>query len=444
MFRIVVWSRATTAIWHVDASLLTVLWALFVSSLTTDIAARMTSHSITLTAVKFPATYDLHYIEKPVGKKQARFQNRIALQPQIDLKAYTCRAVIDWVDIRFQTVGHTQWRWIKNYIDRAIGERVYVEKQKLDDDGKYRDFRVRIQEPVTKDLLLAEEAVRAKWDIQQPAEIVGLEVSVDFTPRNPSEEARALMFGVLVRSHLPSRNVIDEPFDRPRFAWAKGDDSTAYVLGYDKMHRDRSDAFLLDPAKDRPATIDSTYYAGAKGTRSSWRTMIKLLDKQNIATGTREVLPEEKKRVRIEVTIDKNELDEMGIRTIEDLAGFKFQRFHGRYFKFVLPTFPDPSLQAGRTLFRERVRKRRIQRFLNAGAVGVEAWDAAWRRKRKQTRKESLNSNLPLELTSTMIGTSSSLLDYNDLTRKVIQALRHIDGRMQLKDSSSSAASSVS
>jgi hypothetical protein len=418
----------------------------FSSPQTIDTAARMTSHSVILTAVKFPETYSLTYTERPAGMKQPRFQNRIALQPRADLKAYKCRAVIDWVDIRFQTVDHTQWRWIKNYIDRAIGERVYVEKQKLDDDGKYRDFRVRIQEPVTNDLLLAEEAVRSKWDLQQQAEIVGLEVSVDFTPRNPSEEARALLFGVLVRSHLPSRNVIDEPFDRPRFAWAKGDDSTAYVLGYDKKHPDRSDTFLLDPTKDRPATIGSTYYVGAKGTRSSWRTMIKLLDKQNIATGTREVLPEEKKRVRIEVTIDKNELDEMGILTIKDLARFKFQRFHGRYFKFVLPTFPDLAHEPEekRKLFLEQLWNTRLQRFLNAGVVGLEAWDEAWLRKKRQTRKESLESDLPLTRTSMMVGNSSSLLDYNELTRKVIQALRHIDGRMRLKDSSCGAGANGS
>ncbi len=395
----------------------------------------MTSHSVILTAVKFPETFDLTYTERLAGMKQARFKNRIALQPQIDLKAYKAGAVVDWADIRFRTVKHTQWKWIKHHIDKAIGERVYVEKKKLDDDGKYRDFRVRIQEPVTKDLLLAEEAVRSKWDLQQQAEMVGLEVSVDFTPRNPSEEARALMFGVLVRSHLPSRDVVAEPFDRPRFTWTKGDDGTAYVLGYDKRHPDRSDNFLLDAAKDRPATIDSTYYAGAEGSRSAWRTMIKLLDKQNIATGTREILPEEKKRVRIEVTVDKNELDEMGIRTIKDLAGFKFQRFHGRYFKFVLPTFPNfaDEPEEKRKLFLEQLRETRLQRFLNAGVVGLEAWDEAWRRKKKQTRKEAIKSDLPLAKTSIMAGSSNTLMDYNELTRKVIQALHHIDDRMRLK-----------
>ncbi|MBZ9952865.1 MULTISPECIES: hypothetical protein [unclassified Mesorhizobium] len=406
----------------------------------------MLTHSVTLTAIKFPTTYDLHYVEQPVAKKQKRFQNRVCLEPQIDLKAYTCRAVVDWADIRFRTVEHTQWRWVKHYVDRAIGEKVFVEKQKLDDDGKYREFRVRIQEPVTKDLLLAEEAVRAKWDLVGPAEIVGLEVSVDFKPREPSEEARALMFGVLVRSHLPSRDVIDEPADRPRFAWDKGDGATSYVLGYDPRHPDRSDAFLLDPTKDKPATIDSTYYAGAKRSRCSWRTMVKLLDKQNIATGTRDVLPEKKKRARIEVTVDKGELDEMGIRTIEDLADFKFQRFQGRYFKFVLPTFPDLAYkpEEKRGLLLEQLRETRLRRFLNAGVIGLEAWDEAWRRKKKQTRKKTLKGDLPLALTSITAGSSSSLTDYNDLTRRVIQALRHIDDRMRLKDPSPSSGASDS
>lgn len=395
----------------------------------------MTSHSIALTARKSPATFSLTYSEQRVVKKQKRFQNRVLLQPQIDLKAYTCRAVIDWVDIRFQTVEHTQWRWIKHYVDRAIGEKIYVEKKKLDDDGKYREFRVRIQEPATKDLLLAENAVRAKWDLRQPAEIVGLEVSIDFTPRKPSKEALALMFGVLVRSHLPSRNVIDEPLDRPRFAWGKSKKTTAYVLGYNRRHPDRSDEFLLDPAKDRPATTDSTYYAGAEGSRSSWRTMIKLLDKQNIATGTREVLPDDRQRVRIEVTVDQGELEGMGIRTIQDLASFKFQRFQGRYFRFALPTFPDTSTQSSWTPPRKLRWERRMQRFLNAGVVGLEAWDNAWRRQKKQIRKEARASHIPLgETTSSLVGKSSTLLDYSDVTKRAIQALRHIDARMRLPE----------
>jgi hypothetical protein len=402
----------------------------------------MPSHSIILSAANSPAAYTLSYSEEPTRKTQRRFQNRICLQPEIDLKAYTCRAVVDWVDIRFRTVDHTQWHWIKRYIDKAIGEKVFSEKKKADDDGKYRDFRVRIQEPVTRDLLLAEEAVRAKWDLQQPAEIVGLEVSVDWTPRKQSDEALALMFGVVTRSHLPSRDIMTDPFDRPRFTWAKGDDGTAYVLGHDKRNPDRSDAFFLDPTKDRPAVIDSTYYAGAKGSRPAWRTMIKILDRQNVATGTREVLPRKDWRVRIEVTVDENELADMGIRTIKDLAGFKFQRFHGAYFKFVLPTFPDMDSEPEEKsrLAMAELRQVRLQRFLNAGVVGLEAWDGAWSRKKQQARKKAIKTDLPPPTTSVIAGRSSTLMDYNELTRKVIQALRHIGDRMRLKDPSPSAA----
>ncbi len=191
----------------------------------------MPSHSIILSAANSPAAYTLSYSEQPTGKTQRQFQNRICLQPEIDLKAYSCRAVIDWVDVRFRTVDHTQRKWIKHHIDRAIGEKIFSEKKKVDDDGKYREFRVRIQEPVTQDLLLAEEVVRAKWGLQQPAEIIGLEVSVDWTPRKQSDQALALMFGVVTRSHLPSRDIMADPFDRPRFTWAKGRSGTAYVLG---------------------------------------------------------------------------------------------------------------------------------------------------------------------------------------------------------------------
>ncbi|MBZ9857068.1 hypothetical protein LB566_25070 [Mesorhizobium sp. CA13] len=404
----------------------------------------MTSHSVTLMAAKSPSSFTLTYTEQQADQKQKRFQNRVVLQPEIDLKSYTCRAVIDWADIRFRTVKYTQWKWIKHHIDKAIGERTWAEKGKLDDDGKYREFVVRIQEPVTRDLLLAEDVVRARWDLQEQAEIAGLEVSVDFKPREFSREALALMFGVLVRSHLPSRNVIDEPADRPRFAWGKGDDDNRHVLGYDQRHPERSDAFLLNPAKDEPAAFDATYYVGAKGSRSAWRTMVKVLDKQNIATGTRKVLLERERRVRLEVTVNESELRDMGIKTIMDLAAYRFQRLQGRYFKFAVPTFPQLATEPAekRRPLLEFSWKRRLQRFLNAGVVGLEAWDEAWRRKKKQTRKEALGTNLPLGLTSVMTGSSSTLKDYNELTRKVIQALRHIDDRMRLKDAFPNAGTS--
>lgn len=405
----------------------------------------MTSHSVTLTAAKSPSAFSLTYTEQQAGQKQKRFQNRVVLQPQIDLKSYSCRAVLDWADIRLRTVKYTQWKWIKHHIDKAIGERTWVEKGKLDDDGKYREFVVRIQEPVTKDLLIAEDAVKTKWDLQEQAEIVGLEVSVDFTPREPSEEALALMFGVLVRSHLPNRNIIDEPGDRPRFAWGRGNDDNRHVLGYDQRHPERSDMFLLDPAKDEPAAFDATYYVGARESRSAWRTMIKVLDRQNIATGTREVLPERERRVRLEVTVDEGELRELGIQTIADLAVQKFQRFQGRYFKFVVPTFPELASEPeeNRSPLLKLLRKQRLQRFLNAGVVGLEAWDEAWGRKKKQTRKETLKSGRPLDPTSIMSGSSSTLKRYEELTRRAIQALRHIDDRMQLKGSSASSGPAI-
>ena len=404
----------------------------------------MTSHSVILMAAKSPSSFTLTYTEQQADQKQKRFQNRVVLQPEIDLTSYTCRAVVDWADIRFRTEEYSQGKWIKHHIDKAIGGRTWAEKGKLDDDGKYREFIVRIQEPVTRDLLLAEEVVRAKWDLQEQAEIAGLEVSVDFTPRDPSEEALAIMFGVLVRSHLPSRNIIDKPDDRPRFAWGRGDGENRHVLGYDQRHPERSDTFLLNPAKDEPAAFDATYYVGAKESRSAWRTMVKVLDKQNIATGTSKVLQEKERRVRLEVTVDESELREMGIRTIKDLAGHKFQRFQGRYFKFAVPTFPELAYEPEekRRPLLDLLWKDRMQRFLNAGVVGVEAWDEARRRQRKQTRKETLSSNLPLQLTSIMTGRSSTLKDYNELTRKVIQALRHIDDRMRLKGASSSAGAS--
>ena len=70
-----------------------------------------------------------------------------------------------------------------------------------------------------------------------------------------------------------------------------------------------------------------------------WRVMIKQIDQQSIAAGTRRELPEEEHRVRIEVTLDFRELHKLGITTLAELKTFRYQTFQRGFFQFRLPTF---------------------------------------------------------------------------------------------------------
>ena len=60
-----------------------------------------TTVSIALSASASTAsTHELAFRWAALQKTQARFKGRIVLEPEIDLGRYTCRAVIDWLDVR--------------------------------------------------------------------------------------------------------------------------------------------------------------------------------------------------------------------------------------------------------------------------------------------------------------------------------------------------------
>lgn len=369
--------------------------------------------------------------------KQRRFDNRTVLRPLVDLSDYSCRATIDWAELRVETTQGTQWKWILHHIERAIDQRCFTTRGEPGDDGKYREFIVRVQEPTLSMLTSAAEAVRDRWGLAQEVQIVGLEISIDIRPRIYSEQALARMFGVVVRSHLPSRDVFSTEPDRPRFAWGSGEDKTRHVLAYRRSAPERSDELLLNTELDSPATIDSTYYVGALGSGSAWRTMIKLVDKQNRTSGTKLTLPEDERRVRIEVTLAEHELGQIGIASLEDLRKFRFQTFQGKYFSFFLPSFASSQATGVGKLAGTLLQDRRRERFLNAGVLGLQAMDQAWRRRSKKARRETLGSSSPLPaLRRAGTGSTSTVLRYEALTDQVVQALRHLGRRVQASPSS--------
>lgn len=68
------------------------------------------------------------------------------------------------------------------------------------------------------------------------------------------------------------------------------------------------------------------------------RLMDKVIDRQDRDAGTFLALNDVEKRVRIEVTLQKSVLHGLGVKTLQDLKGFKFNKLHGDHFQFFLPT----------------------------------------------------------------------------------------------------------
>ncbi len=376
-----------------------------------------TTVNTVLSASASAATYELAFRWAALQKTQARFKGRTVLEPEIDLGRYTCRAVIDWLDVRVVVGATTQWKWIKHHIELTTGQRTYVKSMEDGQGATGRIFRIRFQEPLLGRVMQAIDQVAQRWTLESAPELVGLEISVDLTPKAYSEEDLVKLFGVIARTHLPSRDVITDDSDRPRF-FADGD--TTHVINMDKHAPHKDKVLLLQYDHDVPPTHDSTYYTGAKRSGSSWRLMIKRVDRQNKAAGTFIKIPDDEVRVRLEVTLLGDELQKAGLRTLEDLAEFRFQTLQGSYFQFRLPTFRKADAGILDTF--------RLQKFLKAGVVGLEAMDDARRYHRPAIVRASRKSDKPLRPARRL---RSRLVIYEDLTSKAAQALRHLQERQQ-------------
>lgn len=369
----------------------------------------------------------LTFIEQPTAKRQTRLLDRLLLTPEIDLAAYECRAVIDWVDVRCYFGRASQGVAINAHLKKVLGRSIHVREE-----GDNQTFRIRIQEPTGKLLDRLVRAIEEHWGMRAEPDVLGLEISVDFRPKVHSVEALDRMFGVLVRTHFPSRDVLSSKNDRPRAGWRMRKDShISFLLPWSRSGPSRT-LLALTTAENQPALLGATFYEGAKDSVSQWRIMVKEVDQQNIAAGTRKVLPDEEHRVRIEVTLDFRELHRLGITTLADLKAFRFQTFQGEYFQFRLPTFRDTSRPENARQSSWAIEACRRAKFLRAGIIGLREMDDAFfmgrERKRARLRKRLGSMQAPKKRTGR--GASSTLVAYEALTRRVATALRHLGERM--------------
>ena len=153
--------------------------------------------------------------------------------------------------------------------------------------------------------------------------------------------------------------------------------------------------------------------------------MDKYLDRQNHFVGTREVLPEERRRARAEVTLRGSELKRAGIELVSDLPSLSFTQLQSKYFRFMVPTFLEKPTAA-----ENFIEMRRRGRFLNIGVAGLLAFDMERSRIRKQVRKGIVAKGLkPIKMERVGDGRTGTLLDYSEMSRKVAIALQKLQLR---------------
>jgi hypothetical protein len=406
----------------------------------------MTTHSIMIHrngAGDDPVKLD--YIEETLTRSQKRFHGRRVLSPMIDLGAYQWSALVDWIDIEFELARRTQYWKLNERIEALSGRKEFPEALDLGAGKTATRYRLRVQEP---DLAIVRKVIKdieAEYGFTAPARVVGLEVSIDSYPKPASEEARARLHGVLVRHFFPTTRVLNGTTRWPRFYPGIIKD-TDYIVG-----RNTNDLRLdvidrMTPSTDRTVTYEATFYAGEKeDKRALWRIQNKVLDKQNKAAGTLEILPEDRKRIRIEVALGPDGCREAGLQDFENIGDFKFTRLQKRFFQFMKPTFgvfPPGGSGAYSSAIKMRIEDARRQRFLNIGVLGLQIREDAREDYRRlemanfMSWHKAQGSKMPRK-NRTGVGSYGSMVAYEELARIIERALaglqREVKKEMKMK-----------
>jgi hypothetical protein len=400
----------------------------------------MTTHKLDLIFAKaIPAVIPtLTYREVPAKMRQPRLAGRSVLQPDIDLKLFECRAVIDRIVFAIKVKRPTQFRYVREVAKKSYeGSSLFV-RARNDENLSTKVFDVTLQEPTVARLLAVIRDLEREFGFADPAEITLLEVSVDFRPRGPSDENRSRLVSVLQRAIFPISTLWTEPGSEPRFSYGSNPGEGSALFPCNKRRGAggsvASDAHL-DPTKGRVPPVDATMYLGKRSGPWLIRIMDKVIDRQNPALGTFETLHAEKRRVRVEVAISGDELYRLSLNDPNNLIGFKFNKLQGEYFRFMLPTTGTKPAVASASLRAvcSYVDAMHCEHFLRTGVVGlsyVNLTKAANMLRhipllRSHLRREGLSSKRRRRGT----GVQNDFVAYAALNAMVQTALKHLTER---------------
>lgn len=335
---------------------------------------------------KLDAPVTLQYTEETLRSSQRRFEGRTVLCPQIDLDAYRWASVVDWIDVEFVLGRRSQYWHLNDRIEGLTGRKEYPKALDLGPGGTASRYQLRVQEPDFRGIREVLADIEKEYGFASPAVVVGIEVSIDAYPHEPGEQARARLYGVLVRHFYPTTKWLTTGRKWPRFTPGLVDEDLDYIVARKQGNGFRDVQNRMTPSSDRPALYGSTYYLGEKDDPvAMWRIQNKVFDKQNKAAGTRKDLTEEEKRIRIEVTLGPDGCRQAGIADFNEMAAISFTTLQKSFFQFRLPTFavypPGSAGLSARPVraVKQHVEETRRQRFLNAGVLGLQIReDARW------------------------------------------------------------------
>ncbi|QLF69455.1 hypothetical protein FE840_007795 [Peteryoungia desertarenae] len=339
------------------------------------------------------------------------------------MREFEARAVIDWLTVEVKLNRSSQFQWLQKEIEDLFDRRLYVKNDRPLRNEAATTFTIKVQEPAVLQVRKALARLEAKFGFTEPPTLFGIEISVDFTPSSPDDLARATIMRVLSNHLVVERDYLEAGLSRPRTVWGGRGKVLQLVDG--------SGAARQDPY------TDGTVEIGAEKADVRWRVMDKTVDQQNRAAGTHVDLPQDLRRARIEVTLNSWEIKQIGVSAFDKLAGVSFTTFQGRYFRFMLPTFPIQSAARGRAS--EAIHawraQQRLTNFRQAGNLSISALDkqsVAHRlnlRKSERGTMKRLGLRMPKGLQEAK-GRDGTFIAYEDLSERVREALRRLGNRV--------------
>ncbi|EAQ10851.1 hypothetical protein BD830_10747 [Maritimibacter alkaliphilus HTCC2654] len=364
-----------------------------------------------------PDELSLEYEISPQTNMKGERTGRFELRPVLDLGDYKFRAEIDWVEFEARTVETSQSRHIHALLQKALVARGFSPKFWVGGQKRARKtgaprgsvtgeiFWVRLQDPTPK-LVRAVIAVlmssgKIEVDTEMPRvtfPVTGIEVAVDVYPNKDGEitdhewTLMRLKMSEHLRKHFAPSDLFNDHY-ADRLRWV-GRDKQAKHLIYGPKPRDGEARFKSLMSKHdvsgflrtasiannhRSAPVEATVYVGQNQGPVMWRLQDKTHDERRGETA--KMLPIEKRRSRIEVTMLKTDSDwegdhhdvpgAIGLEGLWDLNGFKFERLRTMGFNFHIPTVDclkgDPLLPD----------ETEIEIFAGSGVYGLRRYQHA-------------------------------------------------------------------
>ncbi len=378
------------------------------------------------------------YRVKPSPMRQAMYNGRLELRPEINLDDYKFRAVIDWIEIEFDTPCRHQainiQKWAAETLSDAA-QTVYVMGSGREKGFIGQSFIMRMQNPTCREFHALCAALEENYKISSDEGLAirmnGIEVSLDIYPKSKADADRRMMTDTL-RRHLWVYGFFwEDRLSCPRFVreTTGGRTRTDYLV---QEPRDRHRK-LSDAASDLEATpehfrdldiksylqppVNGTFYVGERDGVAMIRVQDKVTD--NRRDGMADDLPPEKRRTRIEVTLDRKMLCEMRIEFPADLEDLPFSRLASGVFCGFIPTAP---------VVEDGPDPREVEVFSRAGVIGLDRYQRAtvvearrvWVR-RKGARKPAL------------VGKKGFGIVWAELNVKSTKALQHLAKRWVMR-----------